>query len=276
MFDRYGFRPQYRNGDQVSSALLNLPRAGLDYDALSVFIRLGFFIGNMTAFKDIKHVGPEPWITRLNQMSRESAIDLYGDLFRSAVRKMMPDGDIVLPLSGGQDSRHILLELIEAGTKPLAVTLQHWPPVNDDDLRIARMLADGFGLEHVVIPATWRKVRAECDGLAITDFCSEELAWTLPMRAFMQRHSGTAFDGIAGDVLSAGLYLHKGLLAAMERGDTATAADLLLGSEDMWQSILDPSLYQKLSRESASALLQEELRKHLNAPNPVSSYLFWN
>lgn len=271
--DRYGFRPLYRSGDDISPSLFALPRSDLDWDALAVFIRLGYFVGNTTPFKGIRSVVPEPWITKHSAMSRGDAIDRYGTLFRTAVRKQL-DGDIVLPLSGGCDSRHILFELLEAGVKPLTVTLRNWLPRPSEDLEIARQLAVRFGLEHVALGSIWPTVRAEWEKNRLTDFCADEHGWMLPLKPFMQGRA--AFDGIAGDVLSAGLYLDQGMLSDMEAGDTASATERLLGSDDAWRAILDPALFKALDRDRAKALLQAELAKHVGAPNPVSSYLFWN
>ena len=45
-------------------------------------------------------------------LSRSAAMDLYAQVFREAVRRRIPDDRRwVLPLSGGQDSRHILFTL---------------------------------------------------------------------------------------------------------------------------------------------------------------------
>jgi hypothetical protein len=209
-------------------------------------------------------------------MSRSAAIDGYGEAFRAAVRKLLPPGEIVLPLSGGRDSRHILFEMVEAGRKPHAVTTPVWAPNIDDDLPIAQRLAARFGLPHTVLRATLAKAKAQRRASEEVDFASDELGWMLPMRRFLNRQEGFVFDGIAGDVMSNGLFLHRDLLMRLEAGDTARVAELLLGLEDVWQGVLDDSFYESLSRERAAAVLKRELDKHLGAPNPVSSYIFWN
>ena len=296
---RFGFCPLYfhqtRDALALSPSLLRLAPLGVpmepDHDALAVFIRLGFFIGAQTPFKGIRQAAPGRSVEwpgsplqdafdiahpASSTMSRSAAVDRYGEAFRAAMRRLLPEGEIVLPLSGGRDSRHILFEIVEAGRKPLAVTMRRWAPDIDDDLSIARTLAARFKLKHAVLGATPAKARAQCRASALTGFSSDELGWMLPIRAFLDRHEGVVFDGIAGDILSNGLYLHPGLLAAMQAGDTAEAAELLLGLEDLWQGVLDGAFYKSLSRERAAAALRAELGKHLGAPNPVSSYLFWN
>jgi asparagine synthetase B (glutamine-hydrolysing) len=209
-------------------------------------------------------------------MSRSAAIDRYGEAFRGAMRKLLPADDIILPLSGGRDSRHILFEMIEAGRKPHAVTVPRWAPDIDHDLPIARHLADRFGLRHSVLGTTLAKGRAQRRASEEADFASDEFGWMLPMRRFLDDQSGVVFDGIAGDVMSDGLFLHRSLLAQFESGDTERVAEVLLGREDVWRAVLGERLYKSLARERAVAALQRELKKHLDAPNPVSSYVFWN
>lgn len=296
---RFGFCPFYYYQDErmlaLSPSLIRLAQLGaplaLDHDALAVFIRLGFFLEGQTPFKALRQAAPGQSIEwpagrlqsaftvahrPLERMSRAAAIDRYGEAFRAAMRKLLPPGDIILPLSGGRDSRHILFEMIEAGRKPHAVTLPRWAPDIDDDMAIARMLTARLGLRHSLPSAAWAKNRAQRRAAMLTDFCSDELAWMLPMRRFVEGHAGVVFDGIAGDILSNGLYLNPDLLAGMGAGNTAEMAELLLGMEEVWRGVLDEAFYKSLARERAVALLRKELDKHVGAQNPVSSYLFWN
>lgn len=294
-----GFAPLYyhQREDEIalSPSLVRLLGLGapldIDEDALSVFLRMGFYLADRTPFRAIRRVNPgvdcrwpdsplsEAFAIphrRLNAMSRGDAIDAYAELFRAAVRRLLPEGDVVLPLSGGQDSRHILLELIEAGRKPRTVTLHRWPPDLDDDMPIARALAERLGLSHTALPVDRLLIRAEIEKNPLTDFCADEHAWLLPLRRFMTQHRGVAFDGIAGDVMSADLYLTPALLDALQHGRTAEAADMLMGQEWIWQRVLNADFYARVSRERAREMLKREIERHLDAPNPASSFQFWN
>src|SRR5205085_2976358 len=109
--------------------LLEGAPAELDERALSVFLRLGFFLGEDTAFTAIKALPPAATMRwragRLElrgsrppppppaDLGRSEAIEQYAALFRASIERCLePGDDIVLPLSGGRDSRHILLELL--------------------------------------------------------------------------------------------------------------------------------------------------------------------
>src|SRR6185295_17238611 len=171
--DRYGFYPlfYYSRGDEfgISSNLVRLLQEGapldIDREALAVFLHLGFFIDNETPFVHIKVVPPNrgfTWDGNLQvkevrhlgyqlSISRAEAIDRYAQLFRNAIAKRLPrSGDFALPLSGGRDSRHILLELDRAGHRPRYCITGTKYGAGDNDVEIARLLADTLGLKHVV------------------------------------------------------------------------------------------------------------------------------
>src|SRR5690625_1071488 len=103
--DRYGFHPlyYYANGSELilSPSVLTLLAKGaapeLDDDALAVFLRLGFFVGNDTPFRAIRALPPSahlhwrygrlelryelPLMPR-QEIIRANAIARYDELFR--------------------------------------------------------------------------------------------------------------------------------------------------------------------------------------------------
>ena len=128
------------DGSVLSTDLLQLVErgapTGLDVDALSVFLRLGFFVGDDTPFASIRAVlPPRPGIATA-RLSRPAAVRGYIDLVRQAIRRRLPTAPFVLPLSGGRDSRHLLYELLDAGCPPgRCVTCATSPARNEDENR---------------------------------------------------------------------------------------------------------------------------------------------
>jgi len=171
--DRFGFQPLYyatRGGTfWLSPSIPALLAAGvpaeLDDAALAVFLRLGYFLDADTAFRHVRQVPPAARIAWAegqltveggrsvapcrHAVGRDDAVDQYVAIFRAAMaRRPVDPARTVVPLTGGRDSRHILLELHAAGVAPArSVTVQVAPPKSVEDVRVARALAAAAGVE---------------------------------------------------------------------------------------------------------------------------------
>jgi asparagine synthase (glutamine-hydrolysing) len=303
--DRYGIYPlfyyvQDSRGIAVSSSLVRLVELGaptdLDYEALAVFIRFGSFLGEDTPFK---HIGVLPpgstavWdrgkfsvsargITcgPLQTLSLDEAAHEYQSLFAKAVRKRLPRSErFVVPISGGQDSKHILLELCRLGCKPrYCVTSGYFSSVATRDIERAVMLARALGVEHRILEQRGSEYRAEIEKNVRTHFLSLEHGWFLPVAEFLRKEADTSYDGLGGDTLSAGMrstFITEKRLKLHLAGDFSALADDVLNRVEMDRYLI-PDVSKKLSREIAIARLERELRRHGGAPNPYVSFLFWN
>jgi hypothetical protein len=301
--DRYGFFPMFyycRDGEfAISSSIPRLIEAGapteLDEPALAVFLRLGFFLGEDTPYKHIRALPPDARLTwdgalRLDSpghavgvpqahIARDDAIDIYIDLFRQAItRRLPPSEDFIVPLSGGRDSRHMLFELLRQGRRPQqCLTTQHFPPRANEDARIAVALTRELGLPHVVLEQSASRFQAEYRKNLRTNFCSDEHAWYMVAADHLVRAARPLYDGIGGDVLSAGLFLTPRRLSLFESGNArAIAEELLTANEALFTRLLPPEFARKLGRELAINHLESELKQHLGRPNPVGSFYFYN
>ena len=307
--DRYGLQPLFYaldgDGIALSSSLPRLLLAGaptdLDDAALAVFLRTGYFVGEDTPFRAIRVLPPNARLTWSNgqlhisgglplppprAMSRDEAIDAYTPLFREAVRRRLPTGapgepELVMPLSGGRDSRHILLELVALGCRPsFCLTVRHHLPREDQDAELAARVAGALGLRQVLLDQTEPRYRAEQRKNLKTGFTSDEGTAFLALGDYLEAYRAgrpvTIFDGIAGDFLSDGRFLTERRLELLEAGRIADLADDLLPRPGQLPDLLQADLAGRLSREVALARLQAELERHLDAPNPIQSYIFQN
>ncbi len=317
--DRYGFFPLFyfrdTRGVCISTSLAKLLERGasnqLNAAGLAVFLRLGWFIGDESPFQNILAMPPgatlewqngECWITssglpiaKPQQIGTDDALETYVALFRAAIHRCAPPSDeFVVPLSGGRDSRHILLELCEAGFRPAACLTQRKLPKSaehvDEDVAIAAQLCGTLGIRHVVVEQNPDRLSAELRKNRQTEFCAMEHAWGLP---FADRLSAWdyAYDGIGGDMLSEGgvdvfddgeldedgSLLSPRRLALFEEGKLEVLADEILGRDDGYlPTILLEPQYRRFSRALAVESLVAELGRHANAPNPISSFYFHN
>src|SRR5262245_7476643 len=142
----------------------------LNFPGLAVFSRIRFFIGEDTPFKYVSALPPNATLEwtdgvlrvtggyvfqKAQDLSRDEAIDRYISLFKESIlRRVSLCSDCALPLSGGRDSRHILLELSELGYPPkLCVTVKNYPPHADESIP-ASLLAAAVKVKHVVLRQT--------------------------------------------------------------------------------------------------------------------------
>jgi len=204
--DRYGASPLFYWSDAtqicVSPSLLAVLQCGapsaFDLDGLAAFLRLGYFLGDDTPFAAIRVVPPGTVMTwqrgRLAGRSgrpavgtvsidRDEAIDGFVALCRQSIRRRLPSGDdVVMPLSSGRDSRHILYELHAAGVRPLCVTMPRYAPRPGEDQRIAPLVAAAVGLPHTLLRQNPSRCDAEVRKNWITHLCADEHAWYVRLR----------------------------------------------------------------------------------------------
>jgi hypothetical protein len=298
--DRYGFYPLYYfAGSSECAVSPSLPTllslgidAGLDYDALSVFLHLGHFLGEDSPFLAIRAVPPHAhfsWhrgklevvsgltVAKPLNLDRNEAIDAYIDVFRHAIRRRISDGSkFAVLLSGGRDSRHILLELVRNGAIPKFCLTVDIPPSHDEsDTVVAARLAEAVGVPHLVVSAGENGLREEVEKNVKTNFCADEHAWMIPAGGYLRNRVDTIYDGIGGDVLSAGLYMTQRRLDLFDSERLTELAEDLLGSRPI-PPFVRSGLRPRVSRQVAVARLTKELTQHTSAPNPFSSFVFWN
>lgn len=305
--DRYGMRPLYYacTADSIHISA-SLPRVAgavprtLDHGALAVFFRLGFFLGEDTPFEEVRVLPPGSTLTweggRLSLergsiamppeprpiRSFDEAVDRYAELFSRAIaRRPPPDREFTVPISGGRDSRHILLELLAQGHRPdLTLTVRSRPPSPNEDVRIARLLSDELRLDHVEIDMPRSFLAANRKDIELTDFCSSGHIWLLPVSAYLKGRTTTVYDGLAGSVLSGGFQVNEDKLALYRSGNLERLARTLLaenrGMNEFLRSSLQPEFARRVDERAAVDRLAAELERHRGAGNPLVSYIFWN
>lgn len=299
--DRFGFQPLFYAVEGTTLWLspsipeLVLQGAPTDIDdaGLAVFLRLNHFVGNDTPFLHIRALPPAAILIwregrcrvegaraerPLLSIKRDAAISRYAGLFRAAIAKDTIDpARTIVPLSAGRDSRHILLALHAAGKPPSAcVTVWPAPPQSIEDLTVARVVATAVGVPHVAIPTTTDRLGDEVEKNWSTSLTVFEHFWEMGVVRYATGRNLVIYDGIAGDVLSESKYMNSERLALFRRRDVKGYADAEMQRESYLPALLQPALYRRLSRGLALERLQAELQTHIDAPNPVGSYRFWN
>lgn len=295
--DRLGMIPLfiYQGDDEIivsndiNRLASSIPSLELDGAALAVFLRLGYFIGADNPFAGVKTLAPGAAVRwpvesvdftsarfsdQVEPLSRSEAKAQYRERFSAAVdARSHFDRDIILPLSGGRDSRHILLELISNDARPRnAVTVA----TSAEELRRARQLCSYHGIEHHAVDVqTAALLSIEIEKNRRTCWLSDEHIYGMHLEQYLSTQQGQIFDGIGGDILSNGLFYDATTLSLLRRASAEAVADHLLGKQDTldW---MQPQWHRLFSRERAVQRLAEEVAAHKNSPNPISSFYFWN
>ena len=299
--DRYGFYPLFYYAGKkeflISPSLLTLLRKGapsdLDWPALAVFLRVGNYVGLDTPFRHIRLVPPNASVQREGDsfrilgarcritpdlsLTREAAIDGYIQLFREAIAEMPAEGEAVVPLSGGRDSRHIFLELCRQRVFPLsALTVQCEPFLLTEDVTIARKLASAASTPHATVHVPTKTAWLERRKNRLTHMATLEHRCFLPAAEQAAKRHATIYEGVAGDTLSTAWGLSPSRLGLIEQGDLPNLAQSYLGVEGYLPHALTRETMQHCTRDVARQRVEEELRDHLDAANPLGSFHFWN
>lgn len=306
--DRYGMYPlfyaQIKDGiviaTNLATAIKFLDSRTLNYEALAVYLRLGYMVGNDSALKELLLLPPNSEMLwqdgNLNidsvpvtscfsanlRLSYDEAIDGYNHYFQQAIARRLPEtGKFTVPISGGRDSRHILFELCKQGAQPeTSMTLKYRPPATNEDERIGKLICEQLDISHQVIerPENW--FAAVRDELYLSNFAGGGHSWILPMAKYLNTHGyQTTYDGLAGDIISAGHTLDSDDSRMLSEGHFETFARKLLksaGFEDFNLQAFSSEFAELTSFEVALNRVVEELKKHADCGNPLMAFTFWN
>lgn len=225
--DPFGFSGLYyaetSDGVVVSNSPIQLIAQGaspeLDYEAIAIFFMVGFYIDDLTPFRSIKvvpgwlhwrrtglTVGNHPFRAAATPGTMKEALSTYNRLFSQAVHRCVSEAQhpLMVPLSGGRDSRHILLEALRQGA-PIQRCVTYASPIAgamDPDAHVAKMVGEKLGVQHEFIKRPSSTFKARVLTHARAHLGTDEHAQMLSLDAYLRGHDCAIFDGIAGDSLS--------------------------------------------------------------------------
>lgn len=257
-----------------------------DEAALSVFARLGTYLGQDTPWQQIRAFpaasritwvpGAKPVVRDVftpgeaTSLDRAGIIRRYLELFEAAVQATVPRHPVVVPLSGGRDSRHILLELVRAG-RPVDRSVT---AVRGDDIRVAGKLSAALGVPHQVIRGR-ASIHDELRKNAATSFCSDEHGWIVPALDVLSSSPLSIYDGIAGGMLSAGAFLNERDLGDFNAGRFGELAKRMLRSRER-KIARTGGILGRFALEPAIERVEAELRARAGRVNGLTEFYLWN
>jgi asparagine synthase (glutamine-hydrolysing) len=293
--DPLGMFPLYYGelpgGIAISTSVQGVLGAGvsreLDFAALQVLCELGFNVGCDTAFRAVKAFpigGRLQWergrlkvtetlpVITPNPLTRGKAIDAYLDLFHDAVqRRIIAGAPIRLPLSGGRDSRHILLELVACGARPERCYTSAFLTMRND-VTVAQSLCRKLDLPHSESAVPKDLITTEIAKNNCISYEALEHNWVWPLAHNMAHSEAVSYDGIDGDVLSAG-HFHDDENSRLYRHDKF---------DELAQRLApNPTLRLAprgvgVARADAYQRLVDELRRYRGTHNPMMLFHLYN
>jgi asparagine synthase (glutamine-hydrolysing) len=302
--DRFGIFPLHfytRDGEiGVSNSIVTLLEMGaptsLDWEALAVLFHWNGLVGDDTPFLAIKTLPPGGILEwqdgrtqmkapdlRVSQssMTRESAMDGFIELTAQALEDRSGTATL-LPLSGGRDSRHLLLRLVESRAPPdLCVTVGSLEPGCVGDAQVARELTRRTGVPHRVLERPPCRVQAEAEKNLAIGFTSFMHSWYLSvLRAGAEAGSRTVYDGL--QLLPFGHTgwsdeRRLGLLGAGRYQELA--GEWIFSGLDAaraWLAVLPQQYHVKVHADVAVNRLARELERFGEWPNPLGAFLVFN
>ncbi len=247
-------------------------------------------------------------------LSLPAAVERFACLFSRATTRMADAGGVAarhVELSGGLDSRHILAELLRLGVDVAACVTSHkYPPDHDDETRIALRVARRAGVRWCYQPPPPDRASAEVDAAVRQGLCSDGGAWWLfregvhdapghPAKHVPERspEGATApfawFNGVGGDMLAGRVPgpnwmrtrehptpVRDVVDAHLRRGELDAVARLFL-TRSRRGRFLVPAMARRFgltvaSMDDMAARVAEELALHIDAGDPLASFLLWN
>lgn len=236
--DRLGIYPLFyrTNADAVYASpripnILRETRSSSAYflDGVVSLLMFGHHIADETIFTDIKRCngGETIIINKDGKVEKKIAWrkkHIYqdkssispselSDLFIENIGRMLPsDGKVILPLSGGFDSRVVLAALIECTERERIITIT-FGGTDTYDFRIAKLVANKVGVKNITFPITdeifcdsFLRQRAGDYSYSYPVFSTQPQNMLNYLSEELSR-GNTSFWGVGGDAIT-GAHLH--------------------------------------------------------------------
>lgn len=297
---------QGTNRIMVGTSPLALVAAGadasIDREGVGLALRIGFYLGERSPFAHIRLAprgkrltwsrgvarieGPGMRVVPATVRSVEEGVAGYCELFRAAMRRRPPapgsEGAFAMPLSGGRDSRMMLLESIANGHRPAAcVTLSGGEESEHPDAVIARQLCRRVGTPLVEVESRTPWVEAERRKHVLGSLLVLEHTWMMPLWDTLRSSFGCWYDGLGAGAITRGDLCRPEFLEHYRRGDWSAflrdfAGCAISVDESTVAQLARLAGWIEPSEDAAIALLREELAHFEGAANPLTAFSFAN
>jgi len=312
--DRYGMKPLYYYYSRemktfvfaseikpiIASAMADKT---VNWEAWNIFLRLDNLIGEYTFFKNILRLPPASVLTfdvegrlnlenywRLDEIEITNNFNVKNiaesafEVFRNAIRKYLlkVDNKIWLGLSGGHDTRWIASELASQNANFKAFTTRKFNTYMDD-IALSKMVAKCLNIDHQIIDLPNDFVR-RYDKMKniMQDYESDENYYLIPMFEKVPIDHKFCFTGTADCIVNA-RYLNEYLLSLVQKGNYRLLAKMIIRKRGLGylgpisSTIFKSERLKKFMEESVAIdIVEAELKKYKDFPDPITTFYFFN
>lgn len=230
--DCLGFCPIYYYCDDtkivVSNSIIQIIAqtgdVGLDDYGLSMFLRRNYFLDDYTAYKNIKTLAPNSTVIwnkgklsitqsfleplKPESLNHEQIVDGYIELTHQALKRHLPKEDnFIMPLSGGRDSRIMLLELLKNGFKPKIC----YTCGEQRDVKLATQVAQRLNLNHKVLDYNQRWVADAVRKNLRISFSTIQHDWLMSLGDVVRNGGLLSYDGNGVGMFSRNAFTDAGI-----------------------------------------------------------------
>lgn len=269
-----------------------------DADALAVFVRLGFFLGEDTPFKTIRafpaggvlactaegvSLTAAPFALAPTARTAAEAVEGYAHYSVPAIRRRFPEAPAVIALSGGHDSRLVLLGLHE-----LQAPIRYCVTAGDraaadcnPDVYLAQLLTQRLRLEHRFVTAQRPWMDYDWDKNEVTGFCALEHTWLMPLAERLHADATPLYEGTGVEVFTRTDLLADEYVSLYEQGRYPDLAQQMFAlwvgpPEELLAGLPRSAPWGVLRRDVAIERVAAALASYRDHPNPVGAFNFWN
>jgi hypothetical protein len=160
------------------------------------------------------------------------------------------------------------------------ISQRHFSERNDEDFRIATGLCEALGWDIHIERQSDSPFYSEIEKNRIFECLTYEHSWFIPSANRILKHGiQYAFDGIAGDVLSNGLFCRREWIELCIAGKIDGFFQKIRRKgldEESLNSLLSPEYARRWNNEIAIAHMKSEMLKYIDEDDPPSKFFFWN
>jgi len=303
--------PLYYRGDDQSCVLSpslkellqHSPEAPrFDWPSILVFLCLGYFIGDRTAFEGVLELPPGSrltWDVQTGLQRRDPPVvapearqfpnaDAPLRVFDRLVREAIAPHDTqhaAQGLSGGYDSRHILFACQHEGTgvpQSLITAAHYINPMSAQDTYGARLVADTIGAPLQTVQPWPDRVAAEIEKNRMTGLTVRDHSWTVPLTLALSTQP-LLLDGLNGGILfgRGGPVILAREIFGVNRPPLADLSQMILDHLltprlEALRPWLPPHILSQDTLDQARQLFLDTLSHFEEFPNPLQAFLHAN